>query len=286
MTKSDNFKVSLPETFLFMKVLNKLYQYINILSLDVVAGAVISTLFFARVLHVTVSHYVLTALALTVWIIYTIDHLRDARAIRNTALTDRHRFHQKHFKAILTALIFVLVVDSALILFVPYRVLLFGLFLWSVVLAYLILQRYLKFFKEFFVALLYTAGILLPVFSSTTSNLEFIHFILIGKFFITALMNLLLFSLFDYKDDRHQKQHSFVTWFGPASTRLGILFLGLLNISSGLFLWSFDPRVAMIFISMNLMLLAILFLKKQLVANNYYRILGDSVFFFPVFYLL
>ena len=269
-----------------MKVLKNLYQYINILSLDVVAGAVICTLFFARILHVTLSHYVMAALALTVWIIYTIDHLRDARAIRNTASTDRHRFHQKYFKTILNALIFVMMVDLALILFVPYRVLIFGLFLWLVVLAYLILQRHLKFLKEFFVALLYTAGILLPVFSYTTGNLEFIHFILIGKFFITALMNLLLFSLFDYKDDRHQKQHSFVTWFGPASTRLGILFLGLLNISSGLFLWSFDPGLALVFISMNVMLLAILFLKKQLVANNYYRILGDSVFFLPVLYLL
>lgn len=269
-----------------MKAVKNLYQYVNILSLDVVAGAVICSLFFARIFHLTVSQYGLAALALTVWIIYTIDHLRDAKTIRTVASTDRHRFHQKYSKHILIILCLVAAADFVLLLFVPQRVLIPGLALWCIVMVYLALQRYLKFLKELFVALLYTAGILLPSLSSVTLDLNTMHWVLIGKFFITALMNLLLFSLFDYKEDRHQKQHSFVTWFGVHSTRMGILFLGLLNIVLGIRLWSFDPEVALIFISMNMMLLAILFFQKHVLSDNYYRILGDAVFFIPVFYLL
>jgi len=264
----------------------KLYQYVNILSVDVAAGALICSLFFARIFQVAVSAYALAALVLTVWVIYTIDHLRDARTIRTVASTDRHRYHQRYFRIILVILLVVIAADFVLIWFMPRRVLVAGLILWGIVLVYLIFQRYLKFLKEFFVALLYTAGVLLPSFATTTSDLHLVHWVLIGKFFITAWMNLLLFSLFDYKEDQDQKQHSFVTWFGTASTRRGVLSLGLLNILLGIVLWTFDPAVALIFISMNLMLLVILFFQKDLVSNNYYRFLGDAVFFIPVMYLV
>ena len=269
-----------------MKVVRNLYQYVNILSLDVAAGAVICALFFGRIFQVTVSPYALATLALTVWAIYTVDHLRDARAIRTVAATDRHRFHQKHFSTMLTLLVFTVVIDFFLILLIPRNIAMPGCFLGFIVLIYLVLQRYLKFLKEFFVALLYTAGVLLPSIAITTWEFPLIYWVLVGKFFITALMNLLLFSLFDYEEDRHQQQDSFVTWFGPASTRKGILLLGTLNILLGIFLWSFDPAVALIFIFMNVMLLSVLIFQRHLVSDNWYRILGDAVFFLPIFYLL
>lgn len=262
------------------------YQYINILSLDVVAGAVIGSLFFARIFGVPVSEYALAALALTVWIIYTLDHLRDAMFIRKVASTDRHRFHQKYFKSITLILIVVALADFLLIWFVPQRVLLFGLGLWFIVAIYLVLQRYLKFMKEFFVACLYTAGLLLPSIALMDSDWLTLHYILAGKYFITAWMNLLLFSLIDYNEDRQHEQHSFVTKFGPSSTRYGIVVLGLINISSGIWLWSLDHGVALVFISMNILLLTILVFQRPLASNNYYRIAGDAVFFIPLLYVV
>lgn len=269
-----------------MKLLNTIYQFVNILSLDVVAGAVVCSVFFAHVFHTHAPYDTLLSLGLTVWIIYTIDHLRDAMLIPTPASTDRHRFHQRHFKAILAALLLAMVADFVIVWFVPSIVLLYGCILWVLVLLYLVFQRYLKFLKEFFVACLYTMGVLLPSAATLQAAPHPVHFVLIGKFFITALMNLLLFSLFDQTQDRKQQQHSFVTWFGASSTRAGILFLGSFNILTGVWLWSFDWRVAFIFIAMNAMLLAILALQKHLVSNNYYRILGDAVFLIPLFYLL
>ena len=269
-----------------MKFLNYVYQHINILSLDVVAGAVISSLFFARLLEVSISFSAVATLALSVWIIYTMDHLRDAMTITKIASTDRHRFHQKHFRIMTLILLLVIVVDVVLVWFISSNILGAGLLLGVVVLTYLVFQRYLKFLKEFFVACLYTMGILLPSIASAGVSVMPIHYLIFAKFFVTALMNLLLFSLFDHEEDRLHRQHSFVTWFGPGSTRYGIIILGLINILSGLWLWNFDARVAMIFIAMNLLLLGVLLFRKQLHCNNYYRILGDAAFFIPGLYLL
>ena len=269
-----------------MKFLNQIYQHINILSLDVVAGSVVSALFFSRLLDVTPDALVFLCLALTVWMIYTVDHLRDARNISSPASTDRHRFHQVHFRIIVIILVTTIVLNFIIIFFLPPAITESGLALGFVVFLYLLFQRYLKFLKEVFIACLYTAGIMLPSFSFFQGALLPEHYLIIGKFTITALMNLLLFSLFDLEVDRDQEQHSFVTWFGPAATRYAIIFLGLLNILSGLWLWGFDTRVAWIFITMNVLLIAVLFLKKELVRNNYYRIVGDAVFLIPAIYII
>lgn len=269
-----------------MTRLHRLYQYINILSLDVVAGAVTGALFFGKLLQVPVDPLVLAALALTVWVIYTLDHLRDAMTIPRIASADRHRFHQSHFRLMVAVVVIVGAVDLIIIGFLSYEVLRAGMALGLIVLLYLITQRYLKFLKEFFVACLYTAGILLPSIVNNQAHLSPEHLIVIGKYFVTALMNLLLFSLFDFNTDRHQQQHSFVTWFGPRFTSYGIIVLGMVNILSGIWLWGYDAKVAAVFVCMNLVLLAVLFLRNRLVSDNYYRIIGDAVFFIPLFYLL
>jgi hypothetical protein len=264
----------------------KPYQYVNILSLDVVAGSVICSLFFARIFNTEISLPALMVLALTVWVIYTVDHLRDARSISKTASTDRHRFHQKHFRPVLGVLVVVAAADFILLWFVPSQILLAGVVLWCLVFIYLLFQRYLKFFKEFVIACLYTAGILLPSMAMGAGEFHPLYSLLIIKFLITALTNLLLFSFFDHRMDQDHEQESFVTWFGPASTRYGILFLGLLNIVSGIWLWNAHQDVALIFMGMNAILLTILLFQKRLMGNNHYRILGDAVFFIPLFYLL
>lgn len=269
-----------------MKFLNNLYQPINILSLDVVAGAVVGALFFGRIFAVDIQLSVLVGLALTVWIIYTLDHLRDAINIPTVASTDRHRFHQNHFRVIGALVIIVAVLNLVVVLSLPVNLLQSGALLGAIVLVYLVFQRYLKFLKEFFVACLYTCGILLPSLMDNHAQVLPVHYLIIGKYFVTAWMNLLLFSLFDYKEDRDHQQHSFVTWFGPRSTRYGIILLGLLNIVSGFWLWSYDAVIAVVFISMNLVLLGVLFFRRMLLSKNYYRIVGDAVFFIPALYLL
>jgi hypothetical protein len=287
MIKSYNFKVSVEGTFSFMRFLKRAYRYINILSLDVAAGAGVGALFFSRIFGVTISPYTLAVLAISVWIIYTVDHLRDAMVIPKPASTPRHSFHQKNFRILMICVLSLLFVDTVIIYaFVPLRVIIYGSCLGLLVLSYLVFQRKCKYLKEFFVACLYTGGILLPSVALHGWHFTPVSFILTAQFCITALVNLLLFSLIDFEQDREHAQSSFVTRFGKQSTRMAIWVLAFINICTSVFVFTLYPRCAAIFILMNIVLLIILVSEKHVKATTYYRIIGDAIFFIPLLYLL
>lgn len=269
-----------------MNHFTKIYHYINILSLDVVAGSVICSLFFARIFEVTVPKYTLCALAITVWIIYTVDHLKDALIIPQSASSDRHRFHQEKFGIILPIVLLACLVDVKMIWHLKFSVLLYGFVLGIWVAMYLLWQGYLKFLKEIFVASLYTLGIVLPSLAIHPLVLNPLHYILIVQFCMTAFINLLLFSLFDYKTDSLHQQHSFVTWFGYSSARQCILLLGMLNMVGGFWMLFYNTKLNLIILLMNMILLTILVFKNELKFHNYYRMIGDAIFFIPSLYFL
>ena len=287
MIKSYNFKVSLEGTFSFMRFLTRVYHYINILSLDVAAGAVVGALFFSEIFGVAISSYTLAVLAITVWIIYTVDHLRDAMVIPTPASTPRHSFHQTNFRILNICVLTLLFIDAIIIYsFVSVEVILYGSCLGLLVLSYLVFQRRCKFLKEFFVACLYTGGIVLPSVALHGWDIAPLTFILTAQFCITALVNLLLFSLIDFEQDREHAQSSFVTRFGRQSTRIAIWTLTSINICTSVFVFMSEPRHATIFILMNIVLLAILVFEKYAKANTYYRIIGDAIFFIPLLFML
>src|SRR6478609_2759298 len=94
-----------------MKHLIKFYRLINILSIDVALGSVCCAAWFAEIFEAALKPYAWMSLGLTVWIIYTADHLLDARKINEPASTKRHRYHQKNFTLLLCILLFAVLVD-------------------------------------------------------------------------------------------------------------------------------------------------------------------------------
>jgi len=264
----------------------RLYRLVNILSLDIVIGAVASALFFGKLLQVQILPYGVTALALTVWIIYTADHLRDSMVIGGKASSARHQFHQKHFSVLFAIMCVAIAVDAVMIFFTKKPVLTSGFILATVVAVYLLIQRYLKILKEIFIAGLYTCGIMLPSISVTTVKLNSFHVLLIIQFFLTALMNLLIFSWFDQEKDKADGQHSFATILGRRSTALCVYCFTFINLAVTVFLLTngFDYAQIATVASMYLLLIAIFVYFDQY--SNAYRILGDAVFFIPGLYLL
>lgn len=271
----------------FMRKIASIYRVFNILSVDVAGGAVICALFFSRLFAVTILPYGLCALGLTVWIIYTADHLNDAKSIRGVASSERHQFHQRNFKFIFICMVLAIVADAVLIFFVRRAVLSWGVVLALVVFIYLIKQHQLKAFKELFVAFLYTCGILVPSLSLTTLPLDKYHLILISQFFIIALINLLVFSSFDKETDKADRQHSFVTVFGEGLTSVCIYGLSLINFLLAIFLClaGFDYKAIAILSLMTLLQAAIFSFHKLFRHNNIYRLLGDAMFLIPIFYI-
>jgi 4-hydroxybenzoate polyprenyltransferase len=246
----------------------------------------ICSLFFARLFNVSTSAYTIAALGFSVWAIYTIDHLKDARAICGPASTDRHRFHQLHF-GLLSSIVFVVVLSGiALTWFIPERISSFGFALGAVVSIYLVIHRHARFLKEFFVAGLYTCGVLLPVFVVPHLSLRLVDYIIIVEFFLTALMNLLVFSLFDFERDEKHGQQSFATRFGRSVSRKCIFILGAVNVSTGVWLISSNHAVAIILMLMNVILLIVVLNERYFQRNNYYRIAGDGIFLLPLLYFI
>jgi hypothetical protein len=270
-----------------MYVLTRIYRVFNLLSLDIAAGAICSACYFALIFDVVIRPHALASLGLTVWIIYTADHLLDARRIKGNASTERHRFHQKHFRSLLVCLILAAAIDFILIFFIKTAVVYGGFLMSTLVVLYLLLHRALTFLKEFFVATLYCCGILLPSITVTPIPLSWIHFTLITLFYSTALINLLMFSFFDVESDFADKHRSFVTSFGNQRTLQMIYLLFVINTLMCVYGFFYSAHRIEIFIPcmMNMLLLIIVLFRKWFGQRDRYRLLGDAVFLLPLFYV-
>jgi len=266
-----------------------LYRHINLLSIDIVAGVVICASFFARIFQVQIRPQGLIVLGLTVWIIYTTDHLLDAYKTKDVASTERHRFHQHNFLALVILLVIGIIVNTILVFFIRVPVFQWGLLLIGIVLVYLLFQKHLLFFKEFIAAILYSSGIMLPSLVVATLHIDFFTSALIVQFFITAWFNLILFSWFDEDHDIQDKHNSFVTTVGRDRARLFLLFLFSVNVVIFIMQiilgtpWMFPLIILM---AMNTILLFILLKKKWFAVDDRFRLLGDSIFLLPILFLV
>lgn len=80
-----------------------LYRAVNQLSLDVAFGAMVCAAFFSHILHIQLQSNVLALLGLTVWVIYTTDHLLDVQKLKQRASSQRFRFYQQNFWKLIIA---------------------------------------------------------------------------------------------------------------------------------------------------------------------------------------
>jgi len=189
----------------------KILFYANILSLDVVAGALAGMVFFSDLLDIEVSGIAFTVLALAVWSIYTFDHLWDARTSKGIPQSKRHFFHYRYFRPLGFAFILsvcllgvlLLVEEEVKALLLPGFALGLGLFIWSGLVK--LSGRAGAFFKEVLTALFYVAGIaLVPVVVFGWKHLPLLFFVYAGLYFLIAWANLLILSLLDKDLDREE----------------------------------------------------------------------------------
>jgi hypothetical protein len=267
----------------------RFYRLLNALSIDVVIGAIISAFFFARVHSVSLSAYIVLTLGLTVWIIYTIDHLRDAKRIRKSAATFRHYFHQRYFRPISYFLSIAVVIDVVTAWMLPHLVFLWGSALACGVLVNLLALRHLRLMKEQCVAVLYTAGIVLPTVAIARESLDLYSGLLSVQLCLLAFINLLIFSWFDRTSDQYNEQHSFVTKAGERFTRICIWILtGVALTMSACMQFAVNGQFlpATITAGMGFAFLLIFLFRQSLGNDEVHRLIGDAVFMIPILGLL
>lgn len=191
-----------------MNFLTSVWRHLNLLSLDVVFGAMAGMLFFADLVDVSLPFVLYVVLGLAVWGIYTLDHLIDAKKIAHLASSERHRFHQKYFTVLNIILAIVVIAGLAMVIYLeklrfillPGIVFAGGMLLWMGLLQFF--ENKFAWLKEVSTAVFYVLGISLAPFFSLFPNEvpnEF-YFILLG-YVLLASINLYMLSYIDEKSD-------------------------------------------------------------------------------------
>jgi 4-hydroxybenzoate polyprenyltransferase len=268
----------------------KFIRLLNLLSIDVALGSVALGVLVVRMLNVSMPIGWWLVLPLTVWVIYSTDHLLDSCNRGINALSVRHLFHKKNFKLILSAIIFFIIIISLLIIFsLPLMIVLGGAIIAVCCFGYLIYARYSikqSVPKELIVGFIYTIGIWFgPLMYHELNGWIWIPIVLT---FLTAINNLVVFSIFGMSEDLKSGFGSIAIQFGKGRIIKWVKFLltisVLLSLCYSVF-YSNEIRLIItgsVFMVMNLVFLLMLDKQELFLKGDLYRIIGDGVFLFPL----
>ncbi len=263
----------------------------HLLSLDVVLGAVICHLIFWKLPsgNVEINWFSVVVLSLVVWSIYVADRLFDNQKDYQQA-TERHVFHAEN-KVILTRLVVgCVVIAGVLVFFLPTSIIQFGILVASLTAIYLWLtskssqKSFFQLLKEPITALVYTAA----VFGVAVVDKKEVGITTcgIGFFFLLiSFQNLLLFSLFEYKNSA--EAYSLASHWGMDFSEKMIqnIFLGIAVLGIVLQFFAenrFEKRMIFIEILMAAVLWQISQYSEVFEQKNRYRWVADAVFLLPV----
>ncbi len=266
---------------------------LRILSLDVVIGSVIMSLLFARLFESNVSVWYYIVLGFAVWLIYTLDHLIDAKRIDYPASTKRHRFHQQYYKVLINIWypLFLITLTIGL-LFLPSRVVIGGLSLSVLILVHFIFVKVygervtVLIQKELMIALIYTGGVSVGPLLFLEESIDPTKVLVLIQVFVIALINLIEFSFFEYDTDKKDGHTSVARLLGRKHTihllKLMFLVIVLLSIIPLIDGRDFVFLTEMMVLLMSTCLGYIILKPKFFAQRERYRILGDGIFLFPL----
>lgn len=275
-----------------------LLQKLSILSFDVVIGSIFCGSFVVKLLNIEPSFVWWLVLPISVWIIYTLDHIIDGYKLKNNAHTLRHYFHFRYFKPLIYVLgILSIVIFILVLFFLERQILIFG------VIAALITALYLAgvyffqkkgswfFQKELFVALVYTIGVWGGPASLIDFNLQLYQWISLVVFFILVLTDLFVFSLYERQTDQLDGHNNITVNLGKKGTER-LIFINItlvFFISIALIIFGHNQMVlvaAKIFMIMALILAGLVVFQDKLRNHSLYRYIGELIFWLPGLALL
>jgi hypothetical protein len=191
----------------------------NLLSLDAPLVAVLWQGFLAYRFSLPLRPPARLVLGLTVWAIYLLDRLLDARQPPSPREPARHRYYRRHFKLMATLLALVLVADGLIaILWLRPAFLREGLIPLVGVLAYLATIHVAgqslkipkeKIPKEIAAAILFTVGTFLTAWATLPCpNLAWAAL----AFFVLCLANIIAIEAWEWRELRATAPHPFTRW--------------------------------------------------------------------------
>jgi len=276
----------------------KIYRYLHFLSLDIVIGALATSCLAARLFASDPGWVWYIILALTVWLLYTGDHMLDAWKHRKKIERELHYFMMKNRKTLVWSMGLVATVNILLI----FNLLDHGLMKYALVLAGLVLlfyamrhvfkkNRFLSIPGEVFVLLIYMAGTWLGPAVALEGSFEAGHGMIALIFVGVLLMNLGVISLYDMKLDSRMGITSLANLLGIKRTKNLLLgtALSIYLISLLQFLVSEMDRFsqyALILSGMTTIMLLVVYYPSRFRKNDYFRLAADAVLFMGFLSLL
>jgi len=267
--------------------------YYQVLSLDVVLGAMSVGIFAVKMLSVHPLKIWWIILLLAVWSVYTLDHLVDGFKKKGESKIYRHKFHFEN-RRIIIPLVIISGATAVILsfLFLESQIIIYGVSLSLFVLFYFILVsfqeklkiRYIQ--KEFFIMFVYISGILLAPFAWANKSLDtgqyFIFFILAALAWIESVM----ISYYDFNQDETDHLKSFTVVYGKTNTKniltillfslIFLLITGLFFFDQGIFIFGLIIELVMA-----LILLALIRFPEFFSRSGLFRWVGEAVFLLP-----
>jgi 4-hydroxybenzoate polyprenyltransferase len=273
-------------------------SFAQVFSIDVVLASLSLSAMILHIAGIDVDVAYWFVISLSVWAVYTADHLVDASLAGNRAVSLRHRVHLKYRK--LMTVLMALAASAALglaLAFLPPSLILAGIWLAAASAAYLVLLLFLSsktkhfYFKEPVVALIFSLGIwLAPI--SLQHDLGSAHYSLMAITYVSILANLILNSVMETDQDKR-------SGFASLGMRLGsrrslfIMFGGILVsllLSWGLYVnhYTYDGMTAAFILIIIQLCFLIIFYLRHRAPISLLRFVGDIAFilcFIPLFLL-
>ncbi len=270
------------------------YKYFNFLSLDVVLGAMSGGILAAKLLHTNINYCWLSILGISVWMIYTADHLLDSLQSKNKAPAKRRLFYRKYFKLLVVfEVCFLILVLFLSIRFLQPKIVEAGLTVSLFIAIYFLTiflfnaKKTLWMQKEFIVALIYTIGIFITPFIEAYPNIKVSQILIFSSFLLTVWSDILLIAIFEYDKDKHDAFSSLPIMVGIKKSIL-IMYL-LLTASFILLLIAnsfFSTNKIYLWSSFIILLIGVIQVlihkqKTYFENNERYRIITEAIFFLP-----
>ena len=273
-------------------------EKIQFLSIDVVIGAVAVGYMATRLLDVVATPMWWLILPMAVWVTYSMDHIVDSVKNKNEAVIDRHRFHYTYRKPIIIIVALVGLITLVLsLLYLDNQILTYGIALSIIIGIYFLLLYFLNTWKtallqkELIIAGIYTSGIFLAPLVWYGGTPPYYAIAVISSIFVLVWLEGIMISWFDYDYDIKDDHTSFSVIIGRRNTRRFLIVAHMLleiMIITALILISDKIAFCSLLIAliMNLLLGLIILFPERFSKNNYYRLLGEIVFFLPVMIVL
>lgn len=276
----------------------KIYRYFHYLSLDIVLGALASSCLAARLFESQPGAIWWLTLALTVWLLYTGDHMLDAWRHRKKVERELHYFMLEHRKILIYALGVVALVNTMLIINLLDKALFkYGLVLAGLVLLFYALRHVFRKNKlffipgEVFVLLLYLAGTWLGPLGAMEGSVVTSQWMITGLFAGVLLMNLGVISLYDIQLDSRMGIASLANALGKKRSKHLLVGTGvaiyLVSILQFL-IYEADryAQFALILCGMTTILLLMVYLPSWFRKNDLYRWTADALLYMGFLSLL